>query len=46
VSRNREAILGRVVFAVAALLAGSCWLIIGLRGIAWPELLRAAFGRN
>lgn len=46
VSRNREPLLGRLVFALAALFCGSCWLIIGVRGIVWPELLQAAFGRN
>jgi hypothetical protein len=46
VSRDREPFLGRLVFAVVALFAGSCWLIIGVRGIVWPTLLRAAFGSN
>ena len=43
-SRSRDPLLGRLVFLVAALLTGSCWVVIGVRGIVWPALLRAAFG--
>lgn len=38
--------LGRLVFGLVALFAGTCWTIIGVRGVVWPALLQAAFGRS
>jgi hypothetical protein len=42
--RHREPLPGRVLFVLAALVAGTCCTIIGVRGIISPDLLRAAFG--
>ncbi len=44
VMRNREPLLGRLVFAACALVASYCWLTIGVRGSVWPEIIRAAVG--
>jgi len=46
VRNHREPLLGRLLFVSCALVAGTCWMTIGVRGILAPALLRAAFGRS
>jgi len=46
VRNRRERLLARLGHAALLAFCGVCWTIIGVRGIVWPELLRAAFGHG
>ena len=44
--QQREPFLTQLLFVLTALFCGTCWTIIGVRGLLWPEFLHTALGRR